>query len=143
MPLSKEEASALRARGDTLFGNRDIVAARLFYQRAAEGGDGQSALQLGETYDPAFLKRAGIAVARGDSVIAKRWYQQAALLGASEAQILLLQRSTTVASVQDPEQVRTVFSRFIDERRQANGAAAMTDADKSALFQQFQASQKK
>ena len=142
VPLSKEEASALRARGDALFGNRDIVSARLFYQRAAEGGDGQSALQLGETYDPAFLKRAGIAASRGDSVIAKRWYQQAALLGTNEAQILL-QRNTTVASVQDPGQLRTVFSRFIDERRQANGAAAMTDADKSALFEQFQASQKK
>jgi TPR repeat protein len=61
----------------------------LFYERAAEGGDGQAALQLGETYDPAFLKRAGIAGIRGDSAMAKRWYQQAFELGAGEAQTLL------------------------------------------------------
>jgi TPR repeat protein len=80
---------ALRARGDALFGRGDIVSARLFYERAAEGGDGQAALQLGETYDPDFLKRAGITGIRGDSAAARRWYQRAAGLGASEAQILL------------------------------------------------------
>jgi len=86
---SKEAVLALRARGDVLFGAGDIVSARLFYERAAEGGDGQAALQLGETYDPEFLKRAGITGIRGDSATAKRWYRQASGLGASEAQILL------------------------------------------------------
>jgi TPR repeat protein len=86
---SKEALLALRARGDALFGSGDIVSARLFYERAAEGGDGQAALQLGESYDPEFLKRAGIVGIRGDSATAKRWYEQASGLGASEAQILL------------------------------------------------------
>jgi uncharacterized protein len=49
-----------------------------------------------------------------------------------------LQRNAPVASAQDPDQLRMVFSRFIDERRQASGAAPMTDADKGALFRQFQ-----
>jgi hypothetical protein len=87
--LSEEEVSALRARGDALFRAGDVVSARLFYERAAEGGDGRAALQLGETYDPAFLSRAGISGIRGDGVTAERWYQHASELGASEAQILL------------------------------------------------------
>jgi hypothetical protein len=33
-----------------------------------------------------------------------------------------------------------MFARFIDERRQAVGGAPMTDAEKAALFQQFQSS---
>jgi len=49
-----------------------------------------------------------------------------------------LQRNAAVAGVQDPDQLRAVFSRFIDERRQASGAAPMTDADKGALFREFQ-----
>jgi TRAP-type uncharacterized transport system substrate-binding protein len=49
-----------------------------------------------------------------------------------------LQRNAPVANTQNPDQLRAVFSRFIDERRQASGAAPMTDADKNALFQQFQ-----
>jgi TPR repeat protein len=44
---------------------------------------------LGETYDPAFLKQAGLTGIRGDSATARRWYQEASELGASEAQILL------------------------------------------------------
>lgn len=87
--LSAQQSSALRTRGDALFGSGDIVGARLFYERAAEGGDGQAALRLGETYDPTFLKRAGIIGMRGDGPTAKRWYQVAYALGASEAQFLL------------------------------------------------------
>jgi hypothetical protein len=87
--LSEEEVSALRGRGDALFRTGDVVSARLFYERAAEGGDGLAALQLGETYDPAFLSRAGINGIRGDGVTATRWYLRASELGAGEAQILL------------------------------------------------------
>jgi len=87
--LSREEASASRLRGDGLFGIGDVISARLFYERAAEAGDGKAALQLGETYDPAFLERAGIAGIRSDRAIARHWYQQASKLGVSEAQMLL------------------------------------------------------
>jgi hypothetical protein len=87
--LAAEEVAALRTHGDALFGNGDIVSARLFYERAAEGGDAQAALQLGETYDPLFLARARMNGARGDVATATRWYRRAAELGASEAQILL------------------------------------------------------
>jgi hypothetical protein len=35
-----------------------------------------------------------------------------------------------------------MFSRFVDERRQAIGGGAMSQQDKDALFQQFQSWQK-
>ena len=83
--LSAEEISALLTRGDALFRNGDIVSARLCYERAAEGGDAQAALRLGETFDPAFLARAHLNGFRSDPTAAARWYRRALELGAAEA----------------------------------------------------------
>src|SRR5580700_9298763 len=82
------DVSILLNRGDALFGAGDLASARLFYQRAAEAGNGQAALRLGNTYDPAFLERAQLRV-HGDRALALFWYQRARELGASEAEILL------------------------------------------------------
>ena len=49
-----------------------------------------------------------------------------------------LQRNMQIAKTPSPEMLRTMFSRFVDERRQAIGGAAMTQQEKDALFQQFQ-----
>jgi hypothetical protein len=81
--------SELRARGDALFVTGDLTSARLFYRRAAEGGDGQAALQLGETYDPAFLAQTRLIGARADPAVAAHWYQRARELGRADAEILL------------------------------------------------------
>jgi uncharacterized protein involved in exopolysaccharide biosynthesis/Mrp family chromosome partitioning ATPase len=64
--LSAAEIAALVARGDDLMGVHDIVSARLFYQRAAEAGDGGAAFRMGATFDPAFLDRAHIRGVFGD-----------------------------------------------------------------------------
>jgi TRAP-type uncharacterized transport system substrate-binding protein len=53
-----------------------------------------------------------------------------------------LQRNTQIAKAPNPEMLRTMFSRFIDERRQAAGGGAMSQQDKDALFQQFQSWQR-
>jgi uncharacterized protein len=53
-----------------------------------------------------------------------------------------LQRNMQIAKTPSPEMLRTMFSRFVDERRQAIGGAAMTQQDKDALFQQFQSWQR-
>jgi hypothetical protein len=82
------ETAPLLERGDRLFGIGDIASARLFYERAADAGEGQAALRLGETYDPAFLERAQLRVP-GDRALAVFWYRRARELGASEAEILL------------------------------------------------------
>ena len=49
-----------------------------------------------------------------------------------------LQRNAQVSAIQDPAKLQDMFSRFIDERRQAAGGKPMTDAEKASLFQQFQ-----
>jgi uncharacterized protein len=49
-----------------------------------------------------------------------------------------LQRNQVAAAAPNAEAMKTLFSRFIDERRHASGGAPMTAEDKGALFQQFQ-----
>jgi TPR repeat protein len=87
--LSGAEIQALLGRGDALVAKGDIASARLFYERAAEAGDGQAALRLGESYDPAFLAQAHLTGVRGDAVAAAHWYQRARELGITEAETLL------------------------------------------------------
>jgi hypothetical protein len=38
--------------------------------------------------------------------------------------------------------LKSMFARFVDERRQAIGGGAMSQQDKDALFQQFQSWQR-
>jgi len=87
--LSGPEIAALVARGDVLFGTGDLAAARTFYERAADAGDAQAAVRLGETYDPSFLDRAHLHGVRGNVVLALAWYRRARDLGAAEAEVLL------------------------------------------------------
>jgi hypothetical protein len=86
--LPAAEIVTLLARGDTLFALGDISSARLFYERAADAGEGHAALRLGNTFDQAFLDFAHLRV-RGDSAMAVSWYGRARELGAAEAEILL------------------------------------------------------
>jgi len=75
-------------RGDALLSSGDITSARLFYERAAEAGNAEAALRLGEIYDPAFLRRSRFQ-AQADSSRASFWYGRARELGSTEAEILL------------------------------------------------------
>ena len=83
------EDSDLLDRGDALISRADIASARLYYQRAADAGNAQGALRLGETYDPAFLTIMGARERSGDLSIAAKWYRRAVELGAVEARVLL------------------------------------------------------
>jgi TPR repeat protein len=87
--ITKTEVESLLSRGDTLFRAGDVTAARLFYQRGAEAGDGTAALRLGETFDPEFLKRAHLSLVRGDAAKAMNWYHRAAELDEPNAKALL------------------------------------------------------
>jgi uncharacterized protein len=53
-----------------------------------------------------------------------------------------LHNNPQVAAVPNPDALKALFSRFIDERRQVGGGAPMSPIDKNALFQQFQAWQR-
>jgi hypothetical protein len=81
--VSADEIRALLVRGDSLIAKGDVASARLFYERAAEAGDGQAALRLAESYDPAFLARAHLSGVRGDLLAAANWYRRAQELGAA------------------------------------------------------------
>jgi TPR repeat protein len=76
---------ALRDQGDGQMKSGDISTARLFYQMAADKGDPEAALRLGNSYDPAFLKRLGVLGMRGDVAKAASWYRRAQALGNSDA----------------------------------------------------------
>jgi TPR repeat protein len=86
MRMPPVETAALSARGDDLLGVGDIVSARLFYERAADAGDGRAALRLGATYDPKFLARAGLPNVHADEAQALSWYRRAHALGATDAE---------------------------------------------------------
>ena len=83
-PLSSTESAALIARGDALLSTGDVISARLFYERAADGGDGHAAVRMGETYDPAFLAQSRLDWVRSDALSAARWYLRALELGTPE-----------------------------------------------------------
>ena len=81
--LPAAEIGALLARGDAVLRTGDIASARLFYERAAEAGDGQAALRAGATFDPAFLASLGLRSMQGDPATARWWYARAHQLGAA------------------------------------------------------------
>jgi hypothetical protein len=83
------DTEALRTQGDNSLRQGDVSTARLFYQRAAEAGDGEAALLLGHTYNPAFLAQLGVRGLRGDLAQATIWYRRAADLGDKDADIAL------------------------------------------------------
>jgi len=87
--LPNSGSAMLLTRGDSLFGAGDVVSARLFYERAADAGDGRAALRLGETYDPHFLIQTHLRGVHGDVGAAGFWYKRARDLGMTEAELLL------------------------------------------------------
>ncbi len=80
------EIKALLGRGDAFLGTGDITSARKFYERAAAAESGLAALQLGATFDPIVLGRAGIRGLTADPVQALFWYRRARELGAGDAE---------------------------------------------------------
>jgi TPR repeat protein len=77
------------ARGDDLFGARDVISARLFYERAAEAGDGEGALRMAMSFDPRFIAQAGLQRRLGDRAQALNWYERASELGNPNAKNLV------------------------------------------------------
>ncbi len=87
--LTPAEAAELAARGDALIRAGETEAARRLYQRAALAGNGTAALRLGQTFDPAFRRRAHRHSPPSDLGQAVYWYRQAQDLGNVEVEPLL------------------------------------------------------
>ena len=84
--ISAGEIAGLIARGDAFLAARDIASARLFFERAADSGDGRAAMRMAVTYDAAFLDRLGLHGLGGDPERAAFWYRRARELGAGKAE---------------------------------------------------------
>jgi hypothetical protein len=64
----------LLARGDAFLRAGDVASARLYYERAADTGDGEAALREAATFDPTFLASVGLPGTLGDPARAHLWY---------------------------------------------------------------------
>jgi len=87
-PSAEERALAERlvVQGERYFTLGDIASARLLFRRAANWGSALAALRLAATYDPAELLRLQVQGVTPDRAEARKWYERARELGASEAQ---------------------------------------------------------
>lgn len=63
----------------------DISGARRLYALAADEGDGEAAMKLGDTYNPDFLSDHGVQGLQPDLNTAELWYRKAMKLGNPEA----------------------------------------------------------
>lgn len=79
------ETQALVTQGNHYLELHDVISARLYFERAAEKGDGKAALLAGMTFDPLFLATAGVYGLKGDEAQAQAWYRRARDLGDPEA----------------------------------------------------------
>jgi hypothetical protein len=85
-PEQREVVTPLLRRADDLLRRGDVLAARLFYERAASAGSGQGATGAGKTYDPNFLASIDARGMQGDVARAMEWYRQGSdVLGDKEA----------------------------------------------------------
>jgi TPR repeat protein len=81
----RERALGFHAKGQEQLERGSIYAARKFFERAADIGLAQSAVALADTYDPEELARLRVIGIQPDVATAKKWYEKARELGASEA----------------------------------------------------------
>ncbi|MBO0740196.1 MAG: sel1 repeat family protein [Hyphomicrobiaceae bacterium] len=85
-PQERERAARLVKKGDEQLAEGNIAAARLFYERAADAGLAQGAMALAGTFDATELAQLGVRGIQPDPKQARRWYERAQQLGASEAE---------------------------------------------------------
>jgi len=84
-PQDRERAIRLVKKGDEQLAEGNIAAARLFYERAADVGLAQGAMALAGTFDASELAQLGVRGIQPDAKQARRWYERAQQLGASDA----------------------------------------------------------
>jgi TPR repeat protein len=83
--LASEAARRLCAQGLVALASGDITGARLYLERAAEGGDTRALMALGTSYDPATLARMGALGIKGDPAKAREYYGKALAAGMGAA----------------------------------------------------------
>ena len=84
-PAERERAMGLHAKGLEQLERGNVFAARKFFERAAEAGLAQGAVAAAGTYDPDELAKLRVVGLQPDIEAARKWYEKARELGASEA----------------------------------------------------------
>jgi hypothetical protein len=80
-PARAPAASFALERGDEAMRQRDVIAARRFYEFAASGGVAGAAVAVAPSYDPLYLQQLGIRGVKPDTEAALRWYKRASTEG--------------------------------------------------------------
>jgi hypothetical protein len=88
------EVQGLIDKGDVLMKAGDLAAARQFYTRAFDLGDGAAALAVAKTYDPQVYADMNVRGMAPDTVKASEWYQKAKAAGVAEAEAALARLGT-------------------------------------------------
>jgi hypothetical protein len=88
-PADRERALHLLKMGEEQLAQGLVAPARLLFERAADLGLAQAAMALAATYDALELNKANLRGIGPDDTLAKRWYERARQLGASEADMRL------------------------------------------------------
>jgi hypothetical protein len=86
---ARERALRHMEKGDQQLSEGNISAARLFYERAADEGLANAAMALAGTYDANELAQLKVRGVPPDPAQARRWYERARQLGATEADVRL------------------------------------------------------
>jgi hypothetical protein len=82
----RDRALRLLKRGDQELEEGNVAGARLLYERAADAGLAQAAMALAGTFDESEFARLNVHGIQPDAKEARRWYERARQLGASEAE---------------------------------------------------------
>lgn len=77
-----DNAALVRGRRMLEIGN--IAVARPLLERAAVEGSGEAAALLAASFDPSWLKKAGVVGVGGDATQSQHWYAEARRLGATD-----------------------------------------------------------
>ena len=83
----RQRAERMVNQGDTYMAQANFAAARQFYRRAADIGLALGAMRLASTYDPVELVLHKVQGLSPDAAEARKWYNRARELGASDASI--------------------------------------------------------
>jgi hypothetical protein len=83
--LNPDEIATLIKVAKDFLQRGDIASARVSLRRAAIAGNAQAALELGKTFDQAFLAKWGVLGFAADPAQAREWYDRAVELGSAEA----------------------------------------------------------
>lgn len=84
-----KSAQELVSQGERYLTQGKVAAARLFFRQAADLGVAAAALRLAATYDPAELSNLKVQGIAPDPLEARKWYERARELGATEAEARL------------------------------------------------------